>query len=80
MDKSITRSDLKFWITIMAMLVTFTIAFTSLRKDVEAMTKREQLNKEMFADICVIVNETHDAVIRMEQKQNQLIADLKSYK
>jgi len=76
MAENISKSEIRFWISIITLLVTFTVAFTSLRKDVEAIVDREIANKQTFLNTCKVVQETHDIVIRIEEKQQQMFERL----
>lgn len=73
---NITKPEIRFWMAIITVIVSFTVAFVSLSKDIEAITERERGNKEIFEDICITVEETHDTVLRMEEKQNQILERL----
>jgi len=68
-DNLITKSDIKFWVAIIGIFMTGVIAFTSLQKDVEAMTDREQMNKDSFFKIVETVEIIKDKVVEMETNQ-----------
>ena len=72
----ITKSDVKFWLAILGIVATGVIAFTSLKKDVEAMVGREQINKCQFDEMVKIVKDTHDKVIIMETNLGYIMREL----
>lgn len=72
----ITKSDVKFWLAILGIVATGVIAFTSLKKDVEAMVDREQINKCQFDEMVKIVKDTHDKVIIMETNLGYIMREL----
>ena len=75
-DSLITKSDVKFWSAIIVIIVGGVIAFTTLRKDVEAMVGREQINKCQFDEMVKIVKDTHDKVIIMETNLGYIMREL----
>ena len=72
----ITKSDVKFWLAILGIVATGVIAFTSLKKDVEAMVGREQINKCQFDEMVEMVKDTHDKVIIMETNLGYIMREL----
>lgn len=51
------KQELKYWLPIITLAVSVTVAFTTLQVKVDAMTSREQANKEVFS---VFVKSTTD--------------------
>jgi len=74
--ETITKGEIKFWIAILGLIVGGAVAFTDLKKDVEAMVSREQVNKVQFFDMAKTVKETHDTVIEIKTRQGYILKDL----
>ncbi|MEA2056902.1 MAG: hypothetical protein U9O78_04360 [Patescibacteria group bacterium] len=66
---NITKPEIRFWLAIIIVVVGGVIAFTSLRKDVEAMMNREQTNKEQFYNMVEDIESILDKVICIDKNQ-----------
>jgi len=72
----ITKSDVKFWLAILGIVATGVIAFTSLKKDVEAMVDREQINKNSFLEVVSVVKDIQEKVINIDKNQAIIMREL----
>ncbi len=73
---AITKTEIRFWIAIITVVVTSTTAFVSLSKDVEAMTAREQLNRGQFYDMVEKLENINEIVIKIDKNQALIMREL----
>jgi len=72
----ITKGELKFWLAIIAVILSGVIAFTKLQDEVQAMTSREQSNKQSFSDVVNDLLEIKDLVIEIKVNQKHIMREL----
>ena len=76
MTNNISKSEIRFWLAIIGVIVAGVIAFTSLRKDVEAMVGREQINKGQFYQVVQDVKEILVKVNSIDRNQGIIMNEL----
>ena len=69
----VTRGEIKFWASLFVIAMTGVLAFANLKKDVEAMVRREQMNKEQFHEIASTVKATNETVIELRTRQEYIL-------
>ena len=57
-------------------VVSGTVCFTSIQKDVEAMVDREQMNKGGFTELVVVVKDIQEKVIDIDKNQAIIMREL----
>ena len=72
----LTKGELKFWIMIIGVIVGGVVMFTKLDSKVEAMTSREQANKNQFIQVIETVTEIKEMVIEINVNQKHIMREL----
>ena len=62
-NKNGFKQELKYWLPIIAIIVSSAVAFTSLKNKVDAMVSREQTNKTTFIEFVRITTDKLDLII-----------------
>ena len=61
--KDTFKIELKYWLPIIAIIVSCAIAFNTLRVEVDAMVLREESNKKTFTEFVAMTTKKLDLII-----------------
>ncbi|MCK5019127.1 MAG: hypothetical protein KAS32_18850 [Candidatus Peribacteraceae bacterium] len=72
----ITKPEVRFWLAIIGLVVTGTIAFTTLRMEVRALEDKEVQMRNEVKETDKLLKELNDRTIRMEENQKHIMRAL----